>query len=227
MKTLTGTLVAAAMSATLAAMAVVGSASAHAHYISSTPAKSAVLSTAPASVVITFAEEIQNTASSYGMTVVDKDGVSAEASAPKPDASDATKLAVSLKSGLADGRYEVQWHNVSSVDGDAATGAFSFYIGTQPTAADLAADKQLETIGQEEMATPMPEMTQPAAAPTVIAPAPQGTPAAAKPATGGTLPQTGEGGAAGGSHDGWRIAGGVLAAAVLALGGGIMSRRRA
>jgi methionine-rich copper-binding protein CopC len=229
MKKLTGILAAAAISATLAAMAIVGTASAHAHYISSTPAKSAVLTAAPTSVSITFAEEIQNTAGSFGLTVLNKDGGSAEASAPKLASGDAKTLTVNLKSGLANGRYEVHWNNVSSVDGDAATGAFSFYIGVQPTAADLAADEELAMIGAEEMATetPMPEMTQPASAPTVIAPAPQATAAASKPAAGGTLPKTGDGGSSGGSGGTPFVAVVLLATAMLALGGGIIARRRA
>jgi len=227
MKKLTGMLAAAAISATLAAMAVIGTASAHAHYISSTPAKGAVLTTAPTSISITFAEEIQNTSGSFGLTVMDKDGASAEASAPKLASGDAMTLTVGLKSGLANGRYEVHWNNVSSVDGDAATGAFSFYIGVQPTAADLAADKELAMVGAEEMATPMPEMTVPASAPTVIAPAPQATPMSAMPAAGGTLPRTGDGGSSGRSGGAPIAAATVLAAAMLALGGGIVVRRRA
>ena len=111
-------------------------------------------------MVITFEEDIQGTAGSYGITVTDSSNASATSGPAVTDASDATKLSVPLKSGLANGRYVVRWNNTSSDDGDALNGAFSFYIGTQPTSADLAADQELEAVEANELATASAEATE-------------------------------------------------------------------
>jgi methionine-rich copper-binding protein CopC len=186
---------------------MVATALAHAHYMSSTPGTGQVLTSAPASVVITFAEAVQKTAGSYDITVVRDGGDAATSGAAVVDATDRAKVSVPLKSGLANGRYVVNWRNISDVDGDSAEGAFSFYVGVQPSAADLAKDKELAAIGQEEMMTPTavaepsPAVTAPAAAP----------PAAQTPAP--ALPRTGEGASTGGGGAWWIIAvggGGIL-----------------
>lgn len=192
-----------AAAAALATLAVAVVASAHAPYDSSTPSKGAVLQTSPTSVVINFQEDIQKTSGSFGVTVV-KDGGGSVTSGAATASGDA-QLTVNLQSGLGAGRYVVNWNNTSADDGDPLEGAFSFYIQTQPTAAQLSADEQLAQVGAGELATATaqaaddatataaaaaPAPTQPASAPTtaptspaVIAPAP----------TGGALPSTGTG----------------------------------
>ncbi len=187
-----------ASAALVVALALAATAWGHAHPETLTPAKGAVLQTAPTSVDIVFVEEIQKTAGSYGITVALDGGSSVTSGAATIDSGSAAHLSVALNSDLAAGRYVVNWHNVSSVDGDPAEGAYSFYVKTEPTAADLAKDAELEMIGQEDMATPaaMPM------APTVIAPAASGTPAAASAAPSSSLPRTGDGAGRRDGHDG-------------------------
>ena len=136
--------------ALLCALAFATTASAHARYKTSTPDKGEVLAAAPARVTITFTEEIQKVSGTYGIDVTKDGGGPVTAGPATVDDADRTKLSVPLQSTLPDGRYIVTWNNVSDDDRDPAKGAFSFYISTQPSAADLAADKQLETIGAED-----------------------------------------------------------------------------
>ena len=202
-----------------AAIAMVATALAHAHYMSSTPGTGEVLSSAPTSVVITFAEAVQKVAGSYDLTVVRDGGASATSGPAVVDAADRAKVSAPLKPGLANGRYVVNWKNVSDVDGDPAEGAFSFYVGVQPSAADLAKDKELAAIGQEEMMTPT-AVAQPSAAVTVPAAAP---PAAQTPAP--ALPRTGEGASAGGGAGRtWEII--AMAGGGILLTGIVMAARR-
>jgi len=81
----------------------------------------------------------------------------------------------------------------------AADDGYSFHVKTQPTAADLAKDAELEMVGQEPMAATPTAM---AGEPTVIAPAPAtsaapsggAAPSAALPRTGyGTSTEGGRG----------------------------------
>jgi methionine-rich copper-binding protein CopC len=202
--------------ALVAALAVATTAWGHAHPETLTPAKGAVLQSAPSAVDIVFVQEIQKTAGSYGITVQLDGGASVTSGAATIDAGNAAHLSIALTANLAAGRYVVNWHNVSSVDGDPAEGAFSFYVKTQPTAADIAKDADLAMIGQEEMGTPTAMPMEP----TVIAPAPATSPVgAASPAASApsaALPRTGDGGSRGGKHDGMilivAMAAGVAAA---------------
>jgi len=207
-----------------AALALVSTASGHAHTESTTPAKGAVLQASPAKVEIMFVEEIQRTAGTYGITVEKDGGASVTAAAATIDAADAAHLSVALKANLAVGRYIVNWHNVSSVDGDAAEGAFSFYVKTDPTAADLAKDAELEMVGEEEMTEPTPEPS----APTVIAPISAATPqAAASPAAAApALPRTGDGSGATGFGLWTMLALASAVAGVATLTGGLGMRIR-
>jgi methionine-rich copper-binding protein CopC len=186
----------------VAALALITAALGHAHPDTMSPDKGAVLQTAPTAVEITFVEEIQKTAGSYGLEVALDGGGSVTDGAPTIDPANAAHLSVALKPNLAAGRYVVNWHNVSSADGDAAEGAYSFYLKTEPTADDLAKDAALEQVGAEPADTPtdVPSSAQP----TVIAPAP-----ATSPAASAALPGAGSGPDAEGG--GW----GILIAAAL------------
>ena len=120
-----------------------------------------------------------------------------------------SKLSVPLQPDLAPGRYVVNWKNVSDDDGDAATGAFSFYIRSQPTAADLANDQQLAQIGAEEE-TPSANASPAATArPGATGSAPSASPTA-----------TGAASSGGGTNTGLFIGIGVAVAIVLIAGGG-------
>ena len=215
-------------SATLvAALALVTTAWGHAHPETLTPAKGAVVQTAPAKVDIVFVEEIQKTAGSYGITVELDGGGSVTSGAATIDPANAAHLSIALQANLTAGRYVVNWHNVSSVDGDPAEGAYSFYVQTQPTTADLAKDADLAMIGQEAMGTP----TAMPMAPTVIAPAPATSPAAAASASASapssSLPRTGDGGSGAGAGNETLLIFALLGAgaAVLAAAATVSMRR--
>jgi methionine-rich copper-binding protein CopC len=195
-KKLTGIVALAAVSAVIATVALVGSASAHAPYDSSTPAKGAVLQTAPTSIVINFQEIIQKTFGSYGLTLT-RDG-GGDVSIATPTATSDTQITATLPANLPAGRYVVNWNNTAD-DGDALSGAFSFYVNTTPTAAQLAADQQLDAVEGNQLATATAETADQATATAkAAAPASASTPAAtaptvAAPATSGQLPKSGTG----------------------------------
>jgi methionine-rich copper-binding protein CopC len=165
-----------ALGATASALLLLGNASAHARYKESIPAKGEVLAASPSQVSITFTQDVQKVTGTYGIQVryapTGRSGIVAEATSGPAvlDDADRTLMTVPLRTDLTLGRYEVHWKNVSDADGDPAEGAFSFYIGVEPTADDLAADQELALIGEEQQ-TPQP--TEDGATP-----APGDTPAA-------------------------------------------------
>lgn len=147
--TLSATLAAAAvLAATLLAAAPVF---AHARYKSSTPGTGEVLTASPSRVEITFTEQLQKVSGTYGIEVSRDRGALVATGPAVVDDTDRTKLSISLQAPLPPGRYVVNWKNVSDQDGDAATGAFSFYVSTQPNAVDLDNDRQLAQVGFEEV----------------------------------------------------------------------------
>jgi CopC domain len=140
---------------------------------------------------------------------------------------------VPLQSGLTAGRYVVNWNNTAADDGDPLAGAFSFYVGPQPTAAQLAADQQLASIEANALATATAEAAAAATSPTAAAAAPTTAPvaaatprAASSPAAASNLPRTGTG-PSGSTSYGWPF---VAAAATIAASGAtivVTSVRRA
>src|SRR5438105_2576451 len=196
----------------LAALVAIGSphiALAHARYKSSTPGIGEIAQDPPPQVDITFAQRILTVSGTYDLAVT-RDGVGpVTAGPPVLDEQDRSKLSVPLQPDLAPGRYVVNWKNVSDDDGDPATGAFSFYIRTQPTAADLANDQQLAQIGAEEE-TPSANGS----------PAATARPGATSSALSASPTASGTSSSGGGSNTGLLIGIGVAAAIVLIAGGG-------
>jgi methionine-rich copper-binding protein CopC len=243
-KRLISMLALAAGAAAIVAMALAGGASAHSPYDSSTPAPGANLTTAPTSVVINFTDNIQKTFGSYGVTVVMDGGGSVTNGAAT--VSGDKQLTQPLLSGLTVGRYVVNWNNTAADDGDPLSGAFSFYINTQPTAANLAADQQLAAVEANQLATATAQandqatQTAQAGAPAPVATAPVATaPAASTPvarpsaaAPSSALPPTGTGtGRPGGAFES-NTSATFVSIVVLALvgtmivAGGALARRR-
>lgn len=121
--------VAAAIVALVAlALLPAATASAHAALQSSTPAANSVLEQSPPDLVLDFDEDIE--ASLASIELFDGDGESVEVGAPQPG-DDASVVTASLPE-LDDGLYAVIWR-VTSADGHAVNGAFSFQIGTGAT----------------------------------------------------------------------------------------------
>lgn len=140
---------------------------AHANYDSSTPAKGEVLNASPAQVSITFTQDVQRITGTFGIDVTGPAGT-ATAGAADLDDDDRSIMTVPLSPNLPPGRYVVEWKNVSDEDGDPNNGAFSFYIGVQPTPEDIAADAELEEVGPDG---PTPSPTSGAATPGATPPA--------------------------------------------------------
>ena len=118
-----GALVALAATALVAIPAA--TASAHAALESSTPAANSVLEQAPTEVVLDFDEEIE-----IGLADVQlfgADGATLQVGEPTAGA-DGTVVKASLPE-MGDGIYAVIW-KVTSADGHAVEGAFSFQVGT-------------------------------------------------------------------------------------------------
>jgi hypothetical protein len=149
---------------------------------------------------VNFEENIQKTADSFALTVA-KDGGGSVTSGSATVSGDA-QLSVSLQPNLSAGRYVVNWTNTSEDDGDELSGAFAFYLNTQPTTQQIAADAALEAVEANELATASAQAGTPAAAsPTTAAAASPATaastPVAAASPSRPALPSTGTG--AGGS----------------------------
>lgn len=164
---------AAVLAATLLAAAPVF---AHARYKSSTPGTGEVLTASPSRVEITFTEQLQKVSGTYAIEMSKDRGALVATGPAVVDDTDRTKLSVSLQAPLQPGRYVVNWKNVSDDDGDPATGAFSFYVNTQPNAVDLDNDRQLAQVGFEDV--------------TATAAAAQGTPATGAATPSGAAPST-------------------------------------
>lgn len=130
-------------SALLAVLTSLGSAGAHARLKESTPAVGEVLEVSPAEVSITFTNDIQRIAESYGIDVTNEAGLAVTAGSAVIDDSDRSLMTVPLQPSLAAGRYVVMYRNVSDADGDPFEAGFAFYVGVEPTAEQLAEDALL------------------------------------------------------------------------------------
>lgn len=140
---------------------------AHADYDTSTPSRGEQLTAAPTSVEIVFTQELQKLAGSYSITVNQDRGPEVTSGPAVINDSDRFRMSVELLPNLPDGRYVVNWTNLSDGDGDRNRGAFSFYVNHVPTEVDLANDAALEAIGPDE-ATPAATPTSSAGEETVV-----------------------------------------------------------
>ncbi len=150
----------------------------------------------------------------YSIEVERDRGASVNAGPAVVDDADRSKMSAPLTPNLTPGRYVVHWNNVSDDDGDAAEGAFSFYVETQPTAIDLENDAQLELIGAPDETPSASETSQPAA--TAASPSAAGSPTGALATATATSSSSSDGG---GNNIGIFIGMGV-AAVVVIVGGG-------
>jgi LPXTG-motif cell wall-anchored protein len=100
---------------------------AHADYVSSNPAADSQLSSAPATISVVFSEELTSDST---ISVVDANGAVVDRGDGKVDTSDPERktMVLSLKAGLGDGVYTVQW-SAASADGHSEPGSFNFAVG--------------------------------------------------------------------------------------------------
>ena len=142
----------ATVSGLLLVLVLPAAALAHAELVSSTPAAGAVLTEAPAEIVLTFDEAVVGNSS---FQLLDASGATIASGAPDPAAP--TTMRADLPE-LEPGAYEVQWTSVAE-DTDIERGTFTFTV-VEPTAPPP---------------TPTPAPTDEPTAPT---PSPIATPAA-------------------------------------------------
>ena len=110
---------------------------AHADYVSSVPPANGSVATAPQKVVVVFSQELKPEGNTIRVTdargnVVDGGDTALDRSDP-----DRKTIAVSLKSGLGDGAYKVEWTNAST-DGHSESGSFTFTVGAAAASAPAA-----------------------------------------------------------------------------------------
>ncbi len=100
-------------------------ASAHAYYVSSTPAANAVVKSAPTLVTVHFAEQVNP----QGSDIVVYDAKHKQVSTAPAQVlhSDLKTMTVPM-AGDGDGTYFVEWHTVSAQDGDPDIGGFNFTV---------------------------------------------------------------------------------------------------
>ncbi|HEY1315954.1 MAG TPA: copper resistance protein CopC [Gaiella sp.] len=108
----------------VAALAIVGAASAHATLVSSTPANDEVLRRAPAQVVLRFNEPVET---AFGSVRV-YDGAARRVDDGHTTRPQPQEVAVGLRQGLPKGTYTVAWR-VISADSHPVSGAFVFHVG--------------------------------------------------------------------------------------------------
>lgn len=101
-------------------------ADAHANYVSSDPARSARLQTAPAQIVVVLSESID--VSGSGLELRDHQGRGIALSNQRAEGGQDPRLSAEVPP-LSDGAYTVTWRALSDVDGHVTTGRFGFALG--------------------------------------------------------------------------------------------------
>ncbi len=112
------------LAASLSSFAMVGSAFAHAHLVSSVPQSGGTVATAPSQVSIEFTEELEPKASA--IRVEDASGAQVDTGDSHTDKTDAKHMIVDLKP-LQPGTYKVIW-NATATDTHKTKGTFTFKV---------------------------------------------------------------------------------------------------
>jgi copper transport protein len=139
----------AALAALALMIALPGIVSAHSDLVSSVPAAGSTVASAPERVVATFDNHDPLSASESLLTVTDASGAQVDMGDTTLDKSDADRktLTVSLRTGLGNGVYTVNWKAVSDGgDGSVTEGSFTFTAGSGAAA---AAPAQLPRTGAD------------------------------------------------------------------------------
>ena len=105
---------------------IVGIAFAHSEPTNVKPGQDAVLTMAPAEVVLLMSQEMARQAGANDIVVQDSNGAEVTKQPAAIDSANRKKLSVPLPAGLAPGTYTVRWRTLSADDGDPASGNYSF-----------------------------------------------------------------------------------------------------
>jgi copper resistance protein C len=147
---------------TAIAMLSAPSVSAHAAYKSSIPAADSTVASPPTSVLITFAEELK----ALNVTVKGPGGADITNGPALINLSDRTNASVPIHPA-GNGRYEVDWNNVSNDDGDPDSGTFFFTVG--PATAPAVVSSPVPAVAAAAPAPPPPPAPAPASRPPNVA----------------------------------------------------------
>ena len=146
LKTLAPAFVLFAAASLLLCGGAVPSASAHAELVSAVPAIGSTIPTPPASMLLTFSEEVKPGGITVEVTAPDGNRADTGDAAVDLTNPDRTTVTVSLFMGMA-GVYKVHWESTSNLDGDVASGDYTFTVTDTGTA----------TIDSAAVATPTPD----------------------------------------------------------------------
>jgi len=118
-------LIGAAVLSMLLAFALPDIVSAHAAYVSSVPAKDTVLKTAPTTVTITFAQNLDPKV--LNITVYDNKASVVSTGTAQISSTNSKVASIQMTPDGSD-IYRVDWNNKSAEDGDVTLGAFVFGV---------------------------------------------------------------------------------------------------
>jgi copper transport protein len=99
----------------------------HADYDHSIPGEGETVTTAPTRVDAYFTAEVDSTGTN-SLNVKDAGGADVDNNDLTIDSADATHMSITLKSGLANGTYTVEWGTTSAEDGEEDDGTFTFTV---------------------------------------------------------------------------------------------------
>ena len=126
---------------------------AHANYERSEPAFAAELAESPGRIDIWFSQQLFRQQGANTFTLTADGGDIIAAGDLSLDGDDRHHAFAVLDAVLPDGRYFVDWTNLSADDGDTAAGRFVFYVGRAATDAEVAEDRALA----DELLVPYPD----------------------------------------------------------------------
>ena len=115
------------MLALAAALIAPGIASAHAYAVSSDPPAGSTVKTAPSTVTVHFAEDVNPQGSD--LLIYDVKGKQVSTAPAQVSRGDLKTMTVAMTAD-GDGVYLVAWHTVSADDGDPDIGAFTFTVNS-------------------------------------------------------------------------------------------------
>lgn len=143
----------ALLATALVSLVVVSAVHAAARFARSSPNPGQAVQTSPARVDIYTVRATTPDPLGTQALVLDKDQRQVDTGVTTVDPADHHHFWVDLQPGLAAGRYIVKFKTMGETDFDLDGGAFAFYIGVQPNAADRAADKALSLTTLDDPST--------------------------------------------------------------------------
>ncbi len=133
-------LLASCLSLGLVLFVAVGTASAHAKVIDSTPKADSTITKEPASIQVTTAENMTIDPKQTNLFVYGPNGELISLGNATIDINNPIHMSVKIKTGAGNGIYIVHWITKSADDGDPDEGAFAFTVN--PNAVQAPASKQ-------------------------------------------------------------------------------------